>query len=237
MNNFNNYIKDEVITESILDKGIFKAVFMSGSAGSGKSFTLSKIKSGTIEPRIINVDKYIEYFGKNYEKEFYDKSKKITMNQSFLYINSLLPLFVDVTSSKPNTVIRRYNILESIGYDLACVHVNCSLETAIERARQRKRKVDEDNIKRYFEQIEKTKPFLRSKFNLFIEVNNNDGELTDEVILKAFKKIKFYYDSPVKNPIGVETINTMKENGFKYLTPDVYSVNELKSIINTWYIR
>lgn len=244
--NINHNLRNKIISIEPDGEDICKCITIDNEDGlyltdnfivTHNSYTLSKIKSGQIEPRIVNVDKFIEYFGKNYEEEYYNKSKKITMNQLFLYVNSLLPLFVDVTSSKPNTVVRRYNILENIGYDLAAVHVNCSLEVAIERARKRTRKVDEDNIKRYFEQIEKTKPFLRSKFNLFIEVNNDDGELTDEVILSAFKKIKFYYDSPVKNPIGVETIETMKENGFKYLTPEVYSQNELKSIIDKWYVR
>jgi len=42
---------EDYITEGINDKGIFKACFMCGSAGSGKSYTLSKVKSGSIEPQ------------------------------------------------------------------------------------------------------------------------------------------------------------------------------------------
>jgi len=124
--------KDYLLSESILDKGIFKACYMAGHSGSGKSYTLSKIKSGSIEPRIVNVDKYIEYFGKDYEKAFYDKSKILLTNQLTLYVDSVLPLAVDVTASSPNSVVRRYGILDYFGYDQAMVFVNCSLETALE---------------------------------------------------------------------------------------------------------
>jgi len=46
----------DYLTEGIHDKGIFKACFMSGSAASGKSYVISKIQSGFVEPRIVNTD-------------------------------------------------------------------------------------------------------------------------------------------------------------------------------------
>jgi hypothetical protein len=48
------YIQE--LNESINDKGIFKAVFMSGSSASGKSYVISKITSGQIQPRMVNSD-------------------------------------------------------------------------------------------------------------------------------------------------------------------------------------
>ena len=57
---FENYL----ITEGINDKGIFKAVFMVGFPGAGKSFVITKIKSGEVEPRIVNTDKTIEFMSK-----------------------------------------------------------------------------------------------------------------------------------------------------------------------------
>ena len=40
----------QFLTEGIEDKGIFKAVFMAGHPGAGKTFVLNSIKSGQIEP-------------------------------------------------------------------------------------------------------------------------------------------------------------------------------------------
>lgn len=43
------------LTESINDKGKFKAIFIIGIPGSGKTYTISKLK-GIISPRVINTD-------------------------------------------------------------------------------------------------------------------------------------------------------------------------------------
>jgi hypothetical protein len=68
-----------------------------------------------------------------------------------------------------------------------------------------------------------------------MEVKNDVGELTDDVILKAFKKMEFFYDSPVKNPIGQQNVQRMRENGWKYLTPNIYTMGELKQMTSQWY--
>ena len=55
-------LENYLISEGINDKGIFKACFMCGHPGAGKSYTLTKIKSGIIEPRIVNIDKAFPLF-------------------------------------------------------------------------------------------------------------------------------------------------------------------------------
>lgn len=230
-----DWIEEEVITESVLDRGVFKAVFMGGSAGSGKSYVLKKIKSGSIEPRIVNVDVFIEKFGNYSYTDFYDRSKHLTVNQLTLYIDSCLPLFIDITSTDPTNTVKRYNILENLGYDMAIVFVNTSLETAIERNRQRKRVIPDELVQDYHDKAQKMKGFLRTKFPLFLEIKNDTGELTDDVILRAFKKMEFFYDSPVKNPIGQQYLQRMRENGWKYLTPNIFTMGELKQMTSQWY--
>ena len=219
---------------------------MAGNAGAGKSYVITKIKSGQIEPRIVNVDVWIEYYTKQlksagitgsiYDTPHHDKSKKLTVNQLYLYINSMLPLWIDSTSTDPLGVVKRYSILESLGYDIAMVFVQTSLETSLERAANRnERVVPPDKVKEYYEKAMEVKDFLKGRFPLFMVVNNDTGELTDEVVTKAFKKMLFFFDSPLQNPVGKRTIDLMKDNKWKYLTPDVYSDSELKGIVNSWY--
>ena len=147
----------------------------------------------------------------------------------------MLPLFIDMTSSNPNSVIARYNILESVGYDIGMVFVNTSLETAIERVEGRKRKVSKEVIMNYYNQIKKTKGFLRNKFPFFMEADNDYGKLDDKAVLKAFKKVSMFYTSPISNPIGEGFLKEMRENGWKYLVPNIYKEGELKNIISLWY--
>lgn len=230
-----DYIEQNpMITESILDRGIFKAVFMAGGAGSGKSYVLSKVKSGSIEPRIVNVDKFIEFYNTSYD-EYYDQSKILTKGQLFNYVNSALPLAIDTTAAHVDSAIKKQKLLELIGYDTAMIFVNTSLDMSLRRARSRKRVVADEEVVKYYNLLLKAKSILKSQFPLFIEVKNDAGELTDEVVLKVFKRMSFFYESPIKNSIGQETIKKMKDNNYKYLIPGIYEKDELKNIIDKWY--
>jgi len=202
---------------------------------SGKSYVIKKIKSGQLEPRIVNTDKFKEFFGEWRTEASFDRSKKLTTSQLALYLNSMLPLFIDATSSNVNAIIVRNNILESLGYDTAMVFVNVPLKTAIRRASQREREVPEEYVREVYEKFKKMKGFLRTKFPLFIEVKNDEGELTEKAIMNVFKKVSFFYTSPIRNPIGRENVRLMRENGWRYLTPNLYGESELKGIASGWF--
>jgi len=223
------------LNEGINDAGIFKAVFLAGHPGSGKSYTLDRIKSGQIEPRIVNTDKFIEYYKNASWMKVGDKVRKLNNEQLSLYLNSMLPLAVDGTSGSIQAMLRRRGLLESIGYDTAMVFVNTDLETAIKRIQSRDRKVPEEFIRESFKKLNENKKFYRSKFNTFIEVDNNEGELTNKAITHAFKFLKAFYDAPVINPVGKRRIKEMKENTWKYLHPNVMPLDEIKKIVSVWY--
>jgi len=228
-----------LLNESIEDKGILKAIFMVGTPGAGKSYVLKKITDGTIDPRIVNTDVFTEFFGnkKNVDWDVYgDKIKTLTQKQLVLYLNSLLPLWVDGTSSDPKSLFRRVGILKSIGYDVGLVWVNTPLETALKRNRERERQVPEEFIYSTYDKIEPLKKYYKSEFNKYYEVNNGEGELTDDVINDIFKKIKKFYLDKQINPIGTSLIENMKTNKFKYLSDTGnYSINELEKLVDSWY--
>ena len=227
------------INEGINDKGIFKAVFLAGTPGSGKSYVVGKIKSGQIEPRIVNTDKFFTLFDKedwnNYWDKISDRVKIVNIDQLALYINSMLPLAIDGTSSSTSRIMRRKGILESFGYDTAMVFVNTSLETALERASKRTRQVDPDFIRQTYERMKHVKKFYKGLFNNFNEVNNDKGELTEKVIVDSFKKMKRFYDSPLNNPVGSRYVQEMKENGWKYLDPHITDIKYIKKVLGIWY--
>jgi tRNA uridine 5-carbamoylmethylation protein Kti12 len=226
------------ITEGIEDKGILKAVFLAGHPGAGKTYTLSKVKSGQIEPRIVNTDKMFPFYKDQWSTEWgkiRDNVKQVTKNQLAGYINSLLPLAIDGTSSNPSNIMRRRGILESFGYDTMMIFVNTSLETAIERASKRERKVDPEVIKRAYDRMQIMKEFYRTKFDYFMEIDNDEGQLTDNVIKKAFNKVSSFYNSGTTSPIGRNIINKLRENKRKYLAPTLYTMDELKNAVGGWY--
>ena len=65
------------------------------------------------------------------------------------------------------------------------------------------------------------------------------GELTNETILSAYKATSKFFLEPVKNPLGIEIINKMKKNNFKYLDDfsksSKISFNNVNNILNLWY--
>ena len=233
----------ESLTESINDKGILKAVFMAGHPGSGKSYVIKKIKAGSIEPRVVSSDTWSEFLKKGSNKDwkkYESKIKELTKEQLTLHVNSMLPLWIDGTSANSTRIFVREAILDKLGYDSAMVWVNTSLETALKRAKEREEKppyrhVDPEFIKHAYNTIQKLKPIYKSHFKTFIEVNNDEGELTDKAILKAFRKATGFFTSPVKNKRGSETVAKMKENGWKYLDDGVMDMNKIKSSLGLWF--
>ena len=231
-----------MVAEGINDKGIFKAVFLAGHPGAGKTTVLTKVKSGSIEPRWVNTDKVFPLFKEWWNSDWpkvSEKVKTISKNQLAGYINSMLPLAIDGTAAIASTVMRRKHILESFGYDTAMIFINTSLETSIERALERQKKIGREVkpefIKSIYNDIQKHKNFYRGKFDTWMEVDNNDGELTDQVIINTFKFMGNFYGSPIQNPIGQEKIEEMKENGWKYLDPNITSIDIIKSTLSGWY--
>ena len=229
-----------LLTESINDKGIFKGVFMAGTPGAGKSFVRKKL-SGGVEPRVVNSDTWTEFLDVGDKwRSFSDKIKILTEEQLTLYINSLLPMWIDGTSSNPANLLKRDGILRSFGYDTGMIWVNTELETAIARSKEREkrinRKVDEQFIRDTYKKIEKLKPYYKSRFKFFKEVNNDDGELTDKVVNTLFKASTSFYTKTIENPIGQGHVDDLLEIGGKYMAdlPD-YDLNTIKRQTKGWF--
>lgn len=236
-----------LLTESVNDKGIFKALFVIGSAGAGKSYTISQL-NGVITPKIVNTDRFLEFYAKklgvkatpdNWTSLFREKTKATTEKMTYNYINSMLPLFIDSTSNNAPNILSRAAVLESIGYDIGYVFVNADIETVLKRVESRNatidREVDLDFVKRVHEKVNDDVEYLKSKGSFFLEIDNSEGELTNEVIQNVFKKAQGFFNSELKNPIGKRTIAKLMGLGDKYLTPNIHTNDELKNQVDRWY--
>lgn len=236
----------EFISESISDKGIFKAIFVIGLPGAGKSYTISKI-SGALSPRIVNTDRATEFLGKKQGvdinsqtwPELRDSTHRITKTSLSHYIDGMLPLFVDGTSNDVSNILHRIGILESLGYDIGVAFVKTDVDIAIKRANERAKKigrfVDEEFIRHVYEQNEDNANYLKSKVDFFVTVENNSEEFTDKEMLQTFKKVQSFFEAPIENPIGKRYIETLKHEKHKYLTPHLLNKEVLDKKIAGWY--
>lgn len=232
------------LQESVNDRSILKAVFVAGIPAAGKSYTVSQISDGAIPLRIVNTDTMIEFFhrkglidmrNKSEQRAVLDQAKKTNKEQLFQWLNGVLPLVVDSTSANEQNIIRRKGLLQSIGYDVAMVWVNVDVETAVSRAAQRDRAVDEDFIRRSHAIAEENKEYFRANFSNFVEVDNAGGVVDNATMTNAVKSVSSFLSSPLGNLTGKRLLQAMDEKQSKYLIPDIYEEQRLRGLVESWY--
>lgn len=234
--------EDYILNEGINDKGIWKAIILAGVPGAGKSTVRSKLGGG-VEPRVVNSDTWVEFLkvdARGGWSFFEDDIKRISANQLAGYINGMLPLWVDGTSSKPGDTISRKGILEGFGYDTGMLWINTDLDVSMKRAEEREEKigrhVDPDFIMKTWNMINKLKPFYKQKFKWFKEVDNNNGELTDKILLKLYKETDKFFTSPLNNELGKFYKDELIENGGKYLIDsNEVDMKMIKQKLKGWF--
>jgi predicted kinase len=232
----------DYLSESINDRGIFKAVFFAGSPGAGKSYVSKQVTSGSVQPRLVNTDKAYEYLvhtaGAQFSgtaDQYVDKAMQLTQAALVNYINGVLPLYIDGTSNSPSSLLQRMGILESFGYDVGMVFINTDLEVALQRAASRERFVPPEFIKQVHAKVNKNKSFYTSKFGSnFVEITNN-GDLTDEVILSGYRKMSGFFESPIQSPIGQDLKERMMGDKQAYLAPNCFSIEQIQKKVSVWY--
>ena len=212
------------LQEGIYDPNIFKAVFLAGGPGSGKSFVVGRTLGG-LGLKIINSDdpfeRYLVKAGLSMrmpdsEKEPRDierkRAKKVTASRKGHAIDGRLGIVIDGTGKNYDKLTDQANQLKQIGYEVSMVFVNTSLQTALARNEKRPRKVNPTIAKAGWEAVQNNLGKFQSYFspkNFFI-VDNNDAqedlmELSSKMISRAIRK-------SVNNPIATAWIaNELKK--------------------------
>lgn len=226
------------LNESINDKGLFKAVFVGGLPGAGKTYTISKITDGQIAPRIVSTDNYVDYMA-NRGVEGVEESdiNRVTNSSLSHFISGMLPLMVDSTCTDTNTTITRVELLKSIGYDVSFVWIETSPDVAwnriVERQKTSSRRTSREFFNEVVESISQSKEIISKAYGI-IEIDNND-ELNDDTIIKLYKQIKYFYSSPLQNEIGIKNIQMIRDVNQNNLTPLVYSFDYIKQLSKKWF--
>lgn len=235
----------QYLEESINDKGIFKALFLAGVPASGKSHIQKKLNSN-IQPKVVNTDTFSRtYFGLKKEaydifgevpSEVVDKSTELTQKQLTNYIDGMLPLVIDSTSSNPSNLIKRNGILQSVGYDTGMVFVYTDLATAKRRNAKRIEDglggVPEEFLVETHAKIVNMMAYYKEHFKFFKVINNNEDNASDIELNTIMKSIYTFYIQDVKNPIGLNIKEKLKEKNGKYIS-DVE--DSLLKHANGWY--
>ena len=218
------------LQEGLNDPNIFKAFFLAGGPGSGKSFVVRATTGGT-GLQIVNSDDAFERYLKNAglsqkmpesEKEPRDverkRAKKVTKARQGGYLEGRLGLIIDGTGKDYEKIAKQSNELKQLGYDTHMIFVNTSLDVALERNAKRDRSVPEDIAVRSWKAVQSNIGKFSQHFRQnFVVVDNNDADIKDPQIFNdVFKQIKGLLKKKVKSPIAKQWVmQQMKDRGIK----------------------
>jgi len=199
------------LLEGIYDPNIFKAVFLAGGPGSGKSYVVSKVVSG-MGLKVINSDEPFERYlvkaglslkmpdEEQAERDIERKrAKKVTGAKKGHAIDGRLGIIIDGTGKDYDKMIRQAAHLQELGYETSMVFVNTTLQTALERNRKRARSVPPEIAKQGWKDVQKNLPKFQRYFGkrFFVADNNLGDDLTP--ITKAVRRAIL---KKVDNPIA-----------------------------------
>ena len=226
----------DLLMEGVQDKGIFKAVFLAGGPGSGKSYVAKEIfgipekfnisMSGM---KMINQDKEYKYLLQKhgfdpewldtYPEDVFDHistemrgfTKDLAKQRKMGYMRGKLGMIIDGTGHKFQKVKAEKKELEAAGYDTYMVFVNTSLEVAQARNKERDRVLPEKLLKKSWEDTRKNLGGYKSLFGGKFALVDNSQYLDEKKARHKFTNlvkdyIQQWSTEPIKNPIGKEWV-------------------------------
>ena len=212
----------QYLNEGVYDPGIFKAFFLAGGPGSGKTFVTASAFAGT-GLKVVNSDAAFEKGLKQAnlslkmpdEEEYFRnivraKAKATAATALDTYVNGRLGLVIDATGRDLPLVQNQVSMLKNIGYDCYMVFVNTSLDVAIERNKTRTRSIPEYIVKKSWEGVQSNIGAFQRVFSpnklLIVDNNRSEKELVTMVLNQASKFIRSRLRTKPENGIALQWI-------------------------------
>lgn len=207
-------LNDYLLNEGVYDKHIFKAFFLAGGPGSGKSYVADHTVEG-LGLKMVNSDPAFEFLlnkaglstkladmsDEEFQKamEIRNRAKSISEKQFDMYVNGRLGLVIDGTGKDFNKIKKAADNLKSLGYDTYMIFVNTSLDVAQERNLLRERVLKRKDVEDFWKQVQSNIGKFQNYFGTknFIVVDNNDAN--EDVFVRVHKRIKNLLSEPIEN--------------------------------------
>ena len=219
---FSNFLQ-----EGVNDPSIFKAVFLAGGPGSGKSFIVGKTALTALGFKVINSDDAFEralakvglkptpediYSPKG--QEVRGQAKALTSKKMQLALDGRLGLVIDGTGKDYEKIEKQAKKLRDLGYEVAMIFVNTDLDTAKDRNRARARSLPDAEVEAMWNAVQKNigkfQNFFRQK--MFI-IDNSDGANFEGAVLSTYRKLSAWAKTKPEAPSAKAWIKskTIKE--------------------------
>jgi len=198
------------LLEGVYDPNIFKAIFLAGGPGSGKSYVVRRTTGGT-GLKIVNSDSAFESLLKKAglslkmpksEEEPRDvargQAKKLTAKRQGNYLDGRLGLVIDGTGKESEKILFQKRQLEELGYDTYMIFVNTSLDTALARNTKRARSVPESIVVKSWNDVQSNIGKFNNMFRQgMIIVDNNDAD--EDILDEVWKRVRGLLKKKVSN--------------------------------------
>ena len=220
----------DILLEGVNDPGIFKAVFLAGGPGSGKTFVVKqlfgipdKLNISASGMKMVNSDKELKFllnkygFGTNLDKmpdEVFkdltakgqsglrDYSKELTTQRMKLYKDGKLGMIIDGTGHDFGKLAKMKRELEEDGYDTYMIFVNTSLEVAQKRNQERDRVLPPKLLQKSWEDVQKNLGRFQNLFKQNFLIVDNSKTLDAKQAQNKFNiLVKKGVDKFIKKPI------------------------------------
>ena len=211
----------EFLEEGKNDPAIFKAVFLAGSPGAGKSHVVEKIAFESLGFRNVNSDVFFEHLRRKAglprnvdpEKEAPLRGKASGMmdKKEVLYLMGRLGLVIDGTGKNYNKIANYKKELEDLGYETAMIYVSVPLDVSLYRNSKRDRVLPDDMVIEFWHQVDANYPKFKKLFGKsFIKIDNQDSNPTLKAeFAKHYRTFMTWAKKKITNPIAQKWI---KEN-------------------------
>ncbi len=211
----------QYITEGVYDPNIFKAFFLAGGPGSGKSWVSARTLSG-MGLKVINSDDIFaaalkkENMSLNFaisdpeevkrRDEIRSKAKMRTGVQLKLALEGRLGLILDSTARDYARISNEARLMKNLGYDTYMVFVNTSLEVALQRNSMRDRVLPDAIVIQNHKTVQRNIGGFQNLFGLnnFVIVDNNKRK--EDVNPKVHKAIRRMINQKPTSPQAISWI-------------------------------
>lgn len=205
---------EQFLNEGVEDPAIFKAVFLAGGPGSGKSFIVGKTGLTSMGFKVVNSDDAFEAAMKKAGmemssdnifstkgQEIRGKAKKLTGKKEERYLKGRLGLVVDGTGKDPDKIANQAKKVKDMGYDVAMIFVNTDLDTAISRDAERERTIGEKGVTEYWKAVQRNIGKFQRMFGKpnFLVVDNSEGKNYQKETLRAYKDVQRFLKNPLNH--------------------------------------
>ena len=202
------------LQEGVYDPNIFKAIFLAGGPGSGKSYVVRRttgglgmkiVNSDDIYEKMLNdagLDTTPEDIYSDQGQKIRGRAKEVTKKMQGNFLEGRLGLIIDGTGKDYDKIAGQVAGLKNLGYEAYMIFVNTSLETAQERNKMRKRTLPEKQVEQMWNEVQNNIGKFQRLFGgtNFIVVDNNDAG--EDIFSKVWKRCMLLVKKKVTNRIA-----------------------------------